>query len=146
MACIDEAEGSGHRLKVSGSSRQRVYASSALGLLVGLVLGAASSSAGAQVHGYVEPCTVEFVEDGSMTCVECAPLTGDPDSCQERLLTQGYLRKCRTGGHSAPGEVWCQPKTGAPTGRGLVLLGEVFASVALCVTLFLWFRRRRSHR
>jgi hypothetical protein len=58
-------------------------------------------------HGYVEPCSLSFVADGTMQCQECAPSPSDPELCTKKLIPLGYEKKCRTSAHSAPNEVWC---------------------------------------
>ena len=80
-------------------------------LVVGAALCAASRSARAQIHGFVEPCTVANVQDYETKCELCKPVAGDPKHCEKTLASQGYVFKCRgTPGHSEPGEVWCAPK------------------------------------
>lgn len=74
--------------------------------------------AGAQdleMHGYIEPCSVDNVREMYWECELCRPSPEDPQSCATRLGKRGYEKKCRTRDvpHSRPGdsagrgEVWC---------------------------------------
>ena len=113
-------------------------------LLSTALLSLAPQRALAQLHGYVEPCTVEFVQDGTTICEGCVPSATDPELCERNLGSQGYQRKCRTGGHSATGEVWCRPKGSAPTNAGFAQLAGAVACVLLVSGAFFWFRRKRQ--
>ncbi|HEU5072908.1 MAG TPA: hypothetical protein VFU02_02020 [Polyangiaceae bacterium] len=96
--------------------------------------------ASAQMHGYVEPCSISFVEDGNTTCDECPFDHSNPASCARNLGSRGYTFKCRTRGHSAPAEVWCKPREGNELPRPFVL-GGVVGGVALFAAAFLWWKR-----
>lgn len=99
-----------------------------------------ASRATAQMHGYVEPCNPLFIEDGRTICEECEFDHSNPKSCAAGPGARGYTFKCRTGGHSAPLEVWCKPR-GPEVPRELVLAGVV-AGVLLFTAGFLWWKRR----
>src|SRR5690606_42000292 len=61
-------------------------------------------------HGYVEPCAVHFVETSGTECELCPVQAHDGADCAARLGALGYEKRCRTGGHSPPAEVWCIAK------------------------------------
>jgi hypothetical protein len=74
---------------------------------------AAPARASDDVHGFVDPCSVNFVEESTTECEHCAPPPENPDACKARLEPHGYARKCRsTPGHGVPGEVWCRARPG----------------------------------
>ena len=109
-----------------------------------LAAGAFAPRASAQIHGYVEPCSVSFVEDAHTACEECAFDHADPKSCARKLGSRGYGFKCRTRGHSAPAEVWCKPREGQNELPRPLVLGGVVASVALFAAAFMWWKRPAS--
>lgn len=96
-----------------------------------------------QMHGYVEPCTVAFVEDQTIVCEAC-PLSHDPEHCQKTLGAKGYRKKCRTGGHSAPSEVWCKDRQ--PGTQGSLTYLAMLAGLAAFMGVFLFWKRRGSRR
>ena len=104
----------------------------------------------APIHGYVEPCTVEIVEDGNVECEACTPSHANSRLCQEKLGARGYERKCRTGGHSAPGEVWCiekRRKEQAARDARLLYVPVVAAlSASALFGVFLFLKRRRASK
>jgi hypothetical protein len=104
----------------------------------------------APVHGYIEPCTVAIVEDGNVECEACKPSQTNSRLCEETLGARGYERKCRTGGHSAPGEVWCIEKRRKEQAARDARLAYVPVVAALSASalfgVFLWLKRRRSSK
>lgn len=99
--------------------------------------------AAAQMHGYVEPCAPAFVEDHSTTCEAC-PLSHDPEQCRTRLREQGYVKKCQTGGHSAPSELWCKDKH--EPARGSLTYLTVLVGLSAFMGLFWFWKGRRGSR
>jgi hypothetical protein len=95
------------------------------------------------VHGYVEPCSVAHVGESNSECAECSSVNGDLAACGTRLADLGYDLRCRTGGHSPPGEVWCRKlDAGRPSVR---LIASVVAGFVLALAAaFLWARRKRA--
>lgn len=94
----------------------------------------------APIHGFVEPCTVQIVQDNTTECEFCAA----GRACEQELGSRGYQRKCRTSGHSAPGEVWCiskRRKTELERAKYTPVI--VAASASLLFGAFLLFKRRR---
>ena len=67
------------------------------------------------IHGFVEPCTVGFVQDANSDCEACSSVDGSWPPCATRLGSRGYTLRCRTSQHSAPAEVWCLPRPPAPS-------------------------------
>jgi hypothetical protein len=127
-------------------------------LAPGLVLVAVAGPARANddVHGFVDPCSVTFVEDNTTECEHCVPRPDEPDACRTRLEPHGYTRKCRsTPGHAEPGEVWCRPRPGfslpppppppEPPPRDWMYGVPVVLAVVLGA-LWLFKRRRRKGR
>lgn len=100
------------------------------------------STANAQMHGYVEPCAVVFVQDGNTTCEECLFDHANPKSCIESLGSRGFELVCRTGGHSVPAQVWCKPREGSSELPRGAVLGLVVGGVLLFTAGFLWWKRR----
>jgi hypothetical protein len=98
-------------------------------------------------HGYIEPCTLAFVEDGTKECELCTPSDDDARPCSERFEPRGYTKACQAGYHSAPAQVWCIP-TEAARGSGFskwLLLGAGCAAVLLIAFLRrAWPRVRAS--
>lgn len=97
----------------------------------------------AQMHGYVEPCQVYFIEDHTISCEQCIPSSTDPNHCADLWGDKGYEKKCQTGFHSKPAEVWCISRAAKEAGKPWVLAGVVAGVVALA-GLFLFVKRRRS--
>ncbi len=106
------------------------------------------------LHGFVDPCSVSFVEDNTTECERCAPTPEDADACKTRLEPHGYARKCRsTPGHGLPGEVWCRPRPGfslpppAPPPEPLPRDWMYGVPVVLAGALgALWFIKRRVRK
>jgi hypothetical protein len=97
--------------------RASVLPATALALalgVVGLAPPAAAQQEPPSIHGFVEPCTVGFVQDGNNECELCAPTGGNWQACARTLGARGYTKRCRTSVHSAPGEVWCTARLVAP--------------------------------
>ena len=128
-------------------------------LVAALVLCLWSTRASAQlgeVHGYVEPCTVENAEDWSSECTLCPASPTNTQGCAYRFTQLGYKKNCRTRGDATSwGEVWCIDKQLARKNadrlnaearlRTRLWLG----SVPLLLGAFLalrWFRARRQER
>jgi len=107
--------------------------------LIGCVL---LSTANAQMHGYVEPCAVVFVQDSTTTCEECLFDHANPKSCAESLGSRGFTLQCHTGGHSVPAQVWCKPREGVSELPRVAVLGLVVGGVLLLTAGFLWWKRR----
>lgn len=105
-----------------------------------VVLSGLASQASAQDHGFVDPCTLFFVEDAQTMCEECPFDHSNLNSCAESVGTRGYTFQCRTRGHSTPREIWCKPR-GREIPRELVLAGVV-GGVVLLAAGFLWWKRR----
>jgi len=89
-------------------------------------------------HGRVEPCEVSFVQDNTITCEMCRIA-----SCADELRAKGYVKKCHTGFHSEPGEVWCIAKAPPSDPRARVYLLTLIA-LAAAVGGVLFVRGRRS--
>jgi hypothetical protein len=104
----------------------------------------------APIHGYVEPCTVAIVEDGNVECEACPLSHANSRLCEEKLGALGYERKCRTGGHSAPGEVWCIEKRRKEQEARDARLRYVPVVAALSASalfgVFLFLKRRRASK
>jgi hypothetical protein len=99
----------------------------------------------AEFHGFVDPCAVQFVQDGTNHCELCSRADGDAERCIERVRELGYERKCRTSVHSTPGEVWCISESREKAlryQRIALMLGAVLAGLGV----FLIARRRRARR
>lgn len=101
-----------------------------------------ASRASAQMHGYVEPCAVPFVQDSKTTCEECPFNHSDPKACARTLGERGYTFECRTKGHSVPAEVWCRPREGEDALPRPLLLTAVVGAVVLFTAGFLWWKRK----
>lgn len=100
-------------------------------------------------HGFVEPCTVAFVQDSRTECELCSASRQHPQLCAEKFAPLGYQRKCRTSGHSAPGEVWCiakRSKSLTPLVRYALALVLALGTVVLLVFLIKKRRVRRPDR
>jgi hypothetical protein len=94
-------------------------------------------------HGFIEPCTVGFVEDSTVRCESCIPTREAPERCAEEWGSRGYEKHCQTNVHSAPGEVWCIEKERPLTTRHFVLGALAALAAALAGTfLFVQWRRR----
>jgi LPXTG-motif cell wall-anchored protein len=145
---IDEGWGAGHAEHVlSRFQRSQRLRERTRGLAICFGICALTLPAAADValpHGYVEPCAVSFVQDSSTSCELCSPSEPGQRSCGEQLAQRGYEMKCRTGAHSAHGEVWCIAKRAEPaTARSSYAL-LLAAMVGLAVAgAFLWLKRRR---
>ncbi len=101
----------------------------------------------APVHGFVDPCRVNFVEDSTLDCEFCSTAHQGSGACAEKLESHGYERKCRTAGHSEPGEVWCRPKANEEDKlRKELVLALCGAATFLGAFFFLKRRRRTAHR
>lgn len=112
-------------------------------LVVGAGLCASSRSARAQIHGFVDPCTVANVQDYQTKCELCKPVAGDPKHCEKQLASRGYVFRCRaTPGHSEPGEVWCAPKDQETNAVKQWIVTGV--ATALLAVIFLLTRRGRK--
>ena len=134
-----------HSASVSTQARQRTLLTQlrTTALLI-TTLGSGAAMAQPEMHGYVEPCTVSFVEDGNTSCEECTPTHEDPEHCANELGPRGYEKKCQTGGHSVPGEVWCRPKSTADEQPRVAVLGAVLSGLLAFTAAFLWLKRRAA--
>jgi MYXO-CTERM domain-containing protein len=114
---------------------------------------ASPASADILPRDYVETCTLERQQRPGETCVACAGHFYDHDACSRTYEKDGFAQRCRGGGASHWGEVWCKGgKTGAaqlagnsgsahakgcdvgssqPASTGLALLLVAVASLAL---------------
>jgi hypothetical protein len=82
-----------------------------------LVVAGVSSSVRAQPldHGFVDPCTVDNVQEMYTVCEMCVVPASDPAACTNRLGKLGYEKKCRTvGDHRGYAEAWCIAQGKAP--------------------------------
>jgi hypothetical protein len=94
-------------------------------------------------HGYVEPCALHFVVDGTKECEQCSPTHENPGLCNDTLGKRGYVRECQTKGHSAPSEVWCVAKqSGGAAAYAPYVAGLAAFSALLGAFMFLKRRRR----
>ena len=101
-----------------------------------LLLGSFSA---AQLHGFVEPCRVEFIEDQNTECQVCVPSSSQPDLCERQWGDEGYHKRCQTGPHSAPGEVWCISRSGSRFATPIVLSAAALSFAGLA---YVFWRRR----
>jgi len=128
--------------------RSRAARFGALAILVGLSAWPLPAQAQPDMHGPVDPCTVAFVEDNLTTCEACPAPHGDFAACEATFAPRGYVRKCRSGPHSPPSEVWClvpPPPAGAQGPKPYVILSVVVAVAAALLAAFgFWKRRRRA--
>lgn len=110
-----------------------------------LFVGSLTGAARAQIHGFVEPCRVHFVQDNQTVCEACQPSPGDPKHCEKQLAPRGFVFKCRsTPGHSEPSEVWCAAKDrGSNTTKQYIVAGVALGVLGVVVVLT---RRRRKKR
>jgi hypothetical protein len=123
-----------------------------------LALGIAAAAAPAaragtdmmELHGFVEPCTVAFVQDMYNECEACPVSPHDPGHCSAEMGRRGFKKNCRTRGDlTGWEEVWCHARSGlAETtpqpSRVPMLVGGAVLLGALVVTGGLWSRRRRA--
>jgi hypothetical protein len=120
----------------------------ALAILLGICALAAPARAQSDVHGPVDPCTVAFVEDNLTTCEACPAPHGDFAACEATFAARGFTRKCRSGPHSPPSEVWClvPPPPGSEKGpKPYAILSAVAAAfVSLAGAFAFWKRRKRA--
>lgn len=99
------------------------------------------------LHGYVEPCQMQYVLDNLKVCQECSSARGNPERCAEELKQAGYTRKCRTSGHAASSEIWCRHKQQRPKGYPPYAVGAAaVAAASLVLGAFLLGRRRRREK
>lgn len=112
-------------------------------LSMGVALLAVAWPSRAQEHGFVEPCQVYFIEDHTLSCEQCIPSPTDPKHCADLWGDKGYEKKCQTGFHSKPAEVWCISRAAKEAGKPWVLV-SVVGGVAMLAGLFLFAKRRRA--
>jgi hypothetical protein len=114
-----------------------------LGFATGALVGIPAQHTWAQVHGFVEPCQISFLEDNQTECELCEPVAGTAKHCETELESRGYAFKCRTTpGHSKPAEVWCAPKKRAQNEIEQWIFSGL-ATVVLAVAFVLTRRARR---
>lgn len=114
---------------------------------IGCLWAAASRAAQpGTAHGYVEPCAVHFVETSDTECELCPVQAHDGADCAARLGALGYEKRCRTGGHSPPAEVWCIAKARKASSWQALLRRYVWVplGIAAVAAALLLVRRRRG--
>lgn len=106
----------------------------------------------AELHGFIEPCTIANYQEMFTECEACPVSHESPKACEQSLGQRGYTKKCRTRGDAhAWEEVWCVAK-GSPESEpgperaprpvnvpALLLAAALFAA-------FLWMWRAWSHQ
>lgn len=118
----------------------------ALAIFFGVCALAAPARAQMDIHGPVDPCTVAFVADNLTTCEACSAAHGDFAPCEATFAPRGYVRKCRSGPHSPPSEVWCSvplPPAGPKGMKPYVILSAAAAVLAALVAAFTFWKRRK---
>lgn len=109
----------------------------------------AEAAAAEPPHGYVEPCTVGFIEDGNAKCERCTASDAELERCTDRLANKGYERKCRA--HGTRDEVWCisvvkAKAAGKPTRLPYGLLSSAAFGIVAAGVAFLFSKRRGKRR
>ncbi|HEX5100530.1 MAG TPA: hypothetical protein VFV94_13570 [Polyangiaceae bacterium] len=128
--------------------RSRAARFGALAILAGLSAWPLPAQAQPDMHGPVDPCTVAFVADNLTTCEACPAPHGDFAACEAAFAPRGFVRKCRSGPHSPPSEVWCSVPPLPKLERGpkpFVILSIVAAvAILLLAASTFWKRRKRA--
>jgi hypothetical protein len=124
-------------------------ACSALAALVqtgaGELVRVASAQTNFDVHGYVEPCALEYVGETHLECELCNASLSSPNACSERFASRGFEKRCRARGGHDWNEVWCLDLRKKHDKTYNFVLGALLAGLA-GAGAFVYFKRSRRKR
>jgi hypothetical protein len=104
----------------------------------------ASAQTNFDVHGYVEPCALEYVGETHLECELCSASLSSPNACSERYASRGFEKRCRARGGHEWNEVWCLDLRKKADKTYNFVLGALLAG--LVAGGFVYFKRSRGKR